>query len=169
MSSVERYQDKYDDFTINFARYFLNYVDEYQTATTTLVETYMCKRDYCPCVAIENATTRYPDGFHNGPLSQSGTYATFDKCYADLVSDKRIEDTVSSPMLNLISYLESNFECSSMCESSVPDFGFYRDINRDRITKPCGPDIKKLINMTLGILSILLLGTCLFLFLAFNA
>jgi len=68
MSTAEAYEDKYDDFTINFARYFLNYLEEYQDATTTMIETYMCKRDYCPCVEIDNATTRYPEGFRNEPI-----------------------------------------------------------------------------------------------------
>ena len=168
-STNNNYEDKYNDFTINFARYFLNYLDEYQTATTTLVETYMCKKDYCPCVAIDNTTTRYPDGFSNPPILQTGSYATFDKCYADLLNDGRIDQPVSSPMLKIIKYLEDKYTCSSVCESTVPDFGFYRDINQSRITKSCGGDVQRLINRTLGILSILLLVTCLFLFLAFNA
>jgi len=62
------YDERYDDFTINFARYFLNYMDDYQYSTSTLIETYMCKKDYCPCVQIENATARYPEGFNNPPI-----------------------------------------------------------------------------------------------------
>jgi hypothetical protein len=60
MNGNSLYEDKYDGFTVNFARYFLNYLEDYQMASTNLVETYMCKRDYCPCVAIEKATDRYP-------------------------------------------------------------------------------------------------------------
>jgi len=83
--------------------------------------------------------------------------------------DKRIDQPLSTAMLSIIRYLEEKYACSSVCDETVADFGFYRDINEPIITKSCGEDIKTLINLTLGILSLLLLATCFFLFLAFNA
>ncbi len=42
-----------DEFSINFNRYFLNYMVEYQKATEELPNTYMCSF-YCPCFPFNN-------------------------------------------------------------------------------------------------------------------
>ena len=74
--------DNYDTFTLNFARYFLDYADNYESATSFMVSSYMCTND-CPCEPILNQTTLYPNGFQ-APLSQlnfNGTYTNFSQCY----------------------------------------------------------------------------------------
>lgn len=77
----------YDKFTVNVARYFLEYADQYQLAAYTLVSAYMCTSD-CPCAPILNQGVLYPQGFR-APTTQmnfNGTYTRFSECYKDLVS-----------------------------------------------------------------------------------
>jgi hypothetical protein len=63
--------------------------------------------------------------------------------------------------------LEDKYQCSGLCE--VPTFGFYKDVRQGGFNQTCEKAIAQHYNMTLGLLSLGLLVTGLFVFLAFNA
>ena len=112
---------------MNFARYFLSYVDDYQQATNQMIKQYMCT-PLCPCVQISNVSAVYPNGFNRMDSLNSfeGSYTTFSKCYSDMHRDNRIKEVLSPALLSLINYLETTQQCTGLCE--IPPFPFYKDV-----------------------------------------
>ena len=74
----------------------------------------------------------------------------------------------SQTLLQLIGYLETKYQCSSLCDP-LPDFYFQLSVQTGPPQGTCIQGLKTLVNETYGILSILLLSTSLLIFLAFNA
>ncbi len=82
----------YTHFTVNLARYFLNYVDEYESATYELPHTYMCST-LCPCDGNSINLNLYPNGFgkEESLVRTNGNYKKFKDCYDDLYNANKTE------------------------------------------------------------------------------
>ncbi|CDW73571.1 tetraspanin family protein [Stylonychia lemnae] len=166
---IEQYcqNQTYDQFTINLSRYFLNYVEEYDKATSKLPNTYMCSY-YCPCVPLDQSKWENYNITVGSPnqLYFTGQYQTFNQCYQDLIRDKRIQP-INSKVLDFIKNLEDEEDCSGLC--GAHKFWFYRSINNGPPSSNCQSGIQKQYNLTFGILGIGLLVTGNIVFMAFNA